>query len=128
MGLKINKQRAYYEDTISYLKRDVDNYRQQILEMEKVRHLDLGDLREKMLLIHETEIEEMQVKHRIYIQSMEEQIFKIEAINQDKNLEIEQLIKEKATARNSFEAELTRLKEDISSLQTKYKDLEFRYS
>lgn len=81
-----------------------------------------------MLLIHETEIEEMQVKHRIYIQSMEEQIFKIEAINQDKNLEIEQLIKEKATARNSFEAELTRLKEDISSLQTKYKDLEFRYT
>lgn len=128
MGLKINKQRAYYEDTISYLKRDVDNYRQQILEMEKVRHLDLGDLREKMLLIHETEIEEMQVKHRIYIQSMEEQIFKIEAINQDKNLEIEQLIKEKATARNSFEAELTRLKEDISSLQTRYKDLEFKYS
>jgi hypothetical protein len=102
LGLKINKQRAYYEDTINYLKRDVDNYRQQILEMEKVRHLDLGDLREKMLLIHETEIEEMQVKHRIYIQSMEEQIFKIEAFNQDKNLEIEQLIKDKATARNHF--------------------------
>lgn len=52
---------------------------------------------------------------------------RLENINHGKNIEIEQLIKEKVTTRGMFDSEILRVKDDYSAIQQKHKDLELKY-
>lgn len=61
------------------------------------------------------------------LKAFEDEIARLENINHGKNIEIEQLIKDKVTTRGMFDSELLRVKDDYSALQQKHKDLELKY-
>ncbi len=128
MASKFNKQRLYLEDTIAYLKRDLQNHRDKIVETEEIGSLELNQLREKLHILHEAEMDELEKKLIMQIRSLEDEIGRLESINHGKNIEIEQLIKDKVTTRGIFDSEVIRLKDQLSALSQKHKDLQLRHA
>lgn len=59
---------------------------------------------------------------------MEGEISNYENILHSKNNEIEQLIKDKSTNRNIFDAEMGRVKDDYAMVLQKYKDQEIKFA
>ena len=56
----------------------------------------------------------------------QDEIHRLQNLLQSKNIEIEQLIKDKVTNRNLFDAELGRVKDDYAMVLQKYKDQEVK--
>jgi hypothetical protein len=61
------------------------------------------------------------------IKAFEDEIGRLENINHGKNIEIEQLIKDKVTTRGMFDSELLRVRDEYGMLLQKYKDLEMKH-
>ena len=59
---------------------------------------------------------------------LQDEIDGLKGLTQAKNSEIEQLIKEKVTNRNLFDAELGKVKDDYAMVLHKYKDQEIKLS
>ena len=68
------------------------------------------------------------MKHEGQIRILTEEIEGLKGLIQAKNNEIEQLIKEKVTNRNLFDAELGKVKDDYAMVLQKYKDQEIKLS
>lgn len=125
---KAAKQRNNLEETIAFTKRENEMLRNKLVEAERFNESDKDTLKVKLNKVHESEIEEMRINHQKYIDCLQSEIAKLDATINKKNAEIEQLIKEKASLRQMFDSEGSRLKEEIESLQFKIKDLDYRYS
>lgn len=67
-------------------------------------------------------------KQQNQIQILQDEIERLENIIQDKNIEIEQLIKDKVTNRGIFDAEIGRVKDDYAAMIQKYKEQEMKLS
>lgn len=78
----------------------------------------------KLSKVHESEIDELRINHQKYIECLQNEILKLEGTIGKKNIEIEQLIKEKSSVRHMFDSESIRLKEEVENQQFKIKDLE----
>lgn len=66
------------------------------------------------------------MKHEGQIKMLSEEIDGLKGLIQAKNNEIQQLIKEKVTNRNLFDAELGKVKDDYAMVLQKYKDQEIK--
>jgi len=60
--------------------------------------------------MHENELTDIKLSHQKYVECLQNEIAKGEKIVQQKNTEIEQLIKEKASIRQMFDSEGNRYK------------------
>ena len=81
------------------------------METEEIGSLELNQLREKLHILHEAEMDELEKKLIMQIRSLEDEIGRLESINHGKNIEIEQLIKDKVTTRGIFDSEVIRLRD-----------------
>jgi BMFP domain-containing protein YqiC len=67
-------------------------------------------------------------KQLMQVRAYEQELQRLEDINHGKNMEIEQLIKDKVTTRGIFDSELLRTRDELAALLQKYKDLELKHS
>ena len=70
----------------------------------------------------------MRINQQKYVDCLQSEMIKLETTISKKNIEIEQLIKEKSSVRQMFDSEGGRLKEEIETLQIKLKEAEARYA
>lgn len=66
------------------------------------------------------------MRHEGQIKILSEEIEGLKGLIQSKNNEIEQLIKEKVTNRNLFDAQLGKVKDDYAMVLQKYKDQQIK--
>ena len=110
MTTKILKQKSHYEDSISVLRRENDTIRGKLIEYERLFETEKETLKYKLSEMHESELAELKLSHQKYVECLQSEISKSEKIIQQKNTEIEQLIKEKASIRQMFDSEGNRYK------------------
>ena len=128
MTVKYSKQKQVADDNIHYLKKDNEGLKNKILEVQQVGHMEIVNLQDKLTHFHESQRTEMMMKHEGQIRILTEEIEGLKGLIQAKNNEIEQLIKEKVTNRNLFDAELGKVKDDYAMVLQKYKDQEIKLS
>ena len=107
---KILKQKSHYEDSISVLRKENDTIRGKLIEYERLFETEKETLKYKLSEMHESELTELKLSHQKYVECLQSEISKSEKIIQQKNTEIEQLIKEKASIRQMFDSEGNRYK------------------
>jgi|JI6StandDraft_1071083.scaffolds.fasta_scaffold566493_1 uncharacterized protein YdaT len=71
---------------------------------------EIGNMKDHLTNLHESEIDELISKQQGQIRICQDEIARLEDIINDKNNEIEQLIKDKVTNRSIFDSELVRVK------------------
>jgi chromosome segregation ATPase len=128
MANKFSKQRTQLEDTVAFLRRDCEGYRNKIVETEQLGSMELGELRDKLQAYHEAELDDVREKQLMQVHAFEEELSRLESINHGKNIEIEQLIKDKVATRGIFDGELLRTRDEYAALLQRHKDLELKYA
>lgn len=122
------KVKQNYEESILLIKRENDSLKDKISDNQRIYDLELANLREKLEGMRESEIGLLKNAHSNQLEILSNEINKLEAMLNTKNLEIENLIKEKNQIRLSLETEVAKLRSELEarSITLKENSLQFQ--
>ena len=90
--------------------------RQKLVELERLGEIEFDSLKAKLESVHESEVDLIKQNHANFTVCLQQEIDKLEGLVNIKNMEMEQLIKERGQVRQLHETETYRLRSEIEVL------------
>lgn len=116
------KVKQNYEESLLIVKRENEGLKDKIADNQRIFELELANLRDKLEGMRESEIGLIKNAHTDQIEILSHEIAKLEAMVNTKNIELENLIKEKNQIRLSLETEVAKLKSELEARNINLKE------
>jgi len=116
------KVKQNYEESLLIVKRENEGLKDKIADNQRIFELELANLRDKLEGMRESEIGLIKNAHTDQIEILSHEISKLEAMVNTKNIELENLIKEKNQIRLSLETEVAKLKSELEARNINLKE------
>jgi hypothetical protein len=116
------KVKQNYEESLLIVKRENEGLKDKIADNQRIFELELTNLRDKLEGMRESEIGLIKNAHTDQIEILSHEISKLEAMVNTKNIELENLIKEKNQIRLSLETEVAKLKSELEARNINLKE------